>query len=84
VEDQRILANIGSMGKSRVVPRRRKIPKSLDKDCLEVFNRNWNKLCPYCLFPVSFDEFKTPEEEKEFNISGLCALCQDDIHRGVR
>lgn len=84
MEDQRRLVTLGSMGKVRVTPKRRKIPKSLDSEALKIFDRNWSIICEYCFYPVSMDDFKTPESLKEYNISGLCALCQDDIHNGVR
>ena len=65
----------------RVLQIRRKIPKSLDEDCLKLLDKNWNIICQYCFYPVSLSDFKSTKEKKEFSQSGYCARCQDDVHK---
>ena len=35
--------------------------------------------CPLCKRKVNKDEFRDELSHKEFKISGLCQLCQDEI-----
>ena len=35
--------------------------------------------CPLCKRKVNKDEFRDELSRKEFEISGLCQLCQDEI-----
>ena len=35
--------------------------------------------CPLCKHKVDKDEFRDELSRKEFEISGLCQACQDDI-----
>jgi hypothetical protein len=36
-------------------------------------------LCPLCGKPVDKDSFKDELSIREFNISGMCQACQDDV-----
>lgn len=36
-------------------------------------------ICPLCKRKVNKDEFRDELSRKEFEISGLCQTCQDDI-----
>ncbi len=35
--------------------------------------------CPFCKNPVVMDEFKDELSLREFQISGMCQTCQDEI-----
>lgn len=35
--------------------------------------------CPFCYRPVEMDKFRDELSKQEFEISGLCQSCQDDI-----
>jgi len=37
--------------------------------------------CPICKNPVSKSDFKDERSIKEYNISGMCQRCQDDIFK---
>ena len=36
-----------------------------------------NDRCPFCKKVIDFDSFKDALSRKEFDISGLCQICQD-------
>lgn len=36
-------------------------------------------ICPLCKCKVNKDEFRDELSRKEFEIAGLCQLCQDEI-----
>jgi len=38
-------------------------------------------LCPHCSNPVNNEDFRDKLSFKEYNISGLCQNCQDEIFR---
>lgn len=38
-----------------------------------------NGNCPFCHKPINMTTFKDALSVKEFGISGLCQLCQDDF-----
>lgn len=35
--------------------------------------------CPFCHMEVNYEDFRDELSKKEFNISGLCQKCQDEI-----
>jgi len=37
--------------------------------------------CPFCQKPVKESEFKDELSRKEFKISGICQVCQDDMFK---
>ena len=37
--------------------------------------------CPFCKKPVSNDSFRDALSLKEFRISGLCQVCQDEVFK---
>ena len=43
----------------------------------EVAGRIENKVCPMCGKPIS--KFKNELSEREYKISGMCQICQDDF-----
>lgn len=45
----------------------------------EEVDRVEEDLCPTCGTPVDEDQFRDQESRREFEISGLCQECQDDI-----
>jgi hypothetical protein len=57
---------------------RRRIPKH---EGLEVvrFGIRINEYCEYCGSPAGWDTFKTNQNRIEYNLSGHCQRCQDDI-----
>jgi len=46
---------------------------------LETVSLNWSIVCEYCFFPV--EDFRDWKAKKEFNLSGCCQRCQDDLHK---
>ena len=36
-------------------------------------------ICPFCTNPISKDEFRDELSLKEYQISGLCQNCQDEM-----
>jgi len=41
-----------------------------------------NGICPICKNQVNIKEFKDELSKREFQISGLCMSCQEDIFKG--
>lgn len=39
-------------------------------------------VCAVCRGPVSLDSFRDELSKREFRISGLCQVCQDDVFGG--
>jgi hypothetical protein len=37
--------------------------------------------CPHCKKPINFESFKDKLSLKEFLISGLCRVCQDEVFK---
>lgn len=37
--------------------------------------------CPWCKRKIDMNEFKTPKNRKEFEISGLCQECQEGFFK---
>jgi len=35
--------------------------------------------CPFCGEPINMDDFKDETSRKEFEISGICQKCQDEM-----
>jgi hypothetical protein len=35
--------------------------------------------CPLCSRPVCMDDFKDDLSRQEYQISGMCAICQDEM-----
>ena len=35
--------------------------------------------CPFCLNPISMDDFEDDRSKKEYEISGLCQDCQNKM-----
>ncbi|PNX45642.1 MAG: hypothetical protein BV459_07980 [Thermoplasmata archaeon M11B2D] len=38
-----------------------------------------NKKCPTCGEEISQEEFRNDISKREYNISGMCQKCQDDV-----
>ena len=38
-----------------------------------------NNICPFFFFLININDFKNYISIKEYNISGLCQRCQDEI-----
>ena len=38
-----------------------------------------NNICPFCKKKININDFKNYISIKEYNISGLCQRCQDEI-----
>lgn len=45
----------------------------------QMFDNAAHGFCPFCGKPVSADSFRDELSRKEFSISGLCQVCQDDF-----
>jgi hypothetical protein len=37
--------------------------------------------CPFCGNSINMEDFKDELSKKEFKISGLCQVCQDDVFK---
>jgi hypothetical protein len=37
--------------------------------------------CPVCALPIDQEKFRDQLSRKEFTISGICQICQDDIFK---
>jgi hypothetical protein len=37
--------------------------------------------CPFCKKPINPAEFKDDSSRKEFGVSGLCQVCQDEVYK---
>ena len=40
-----------------------------------------SRKCPFCKNVINMKDFKDELSKKEFKISGLCQVCQDDIFK---
>jgi hypothetical protein len=38
-------------------------------------------MCPFCQKPVTIEDFRDDLSRREFQISGMCQSCQDDIFK---
>lgn len=45
----------------------------------EIFDKKKNGICPFCGKDVKIEELRDDKSRKEFDISGLCQSCQDDV-----
>ena len=55
-----------------------RIPKN-ENFCLVKFGMRIDSICEYCGCRAGWDTFKSAESRKEFNTSGLCQKCQDEM-----
>lgn len=56
----------------------RRIPKHEGLEIVR-FGVRIDAHCEYCGSPSGWDTFKTQANLKEFNISGYCQKCQDEV-----
>lgn len=45
----------------------------------EMFENKKNGICPFCGKDVKIEELRDNKSREEFQISGLCQSCQDDV-----
>ena len=47
----------------------------------EMFKRKDEGLCPFCGREVNMDDFRDDLSRHEFELSGLCQMCQDEFFK---
>lgn len=57
---------------------RRRIPKYEGMEVVK-FGIRIDTYCDFCGSPAGWDTFKLPTNRKEFNTSGMCQICQDEV-----
>lgn len=60
---------------------RRRIPKHEGLEVVK-FGIKINAICEYCGSPAGWDTFRSTQNRREYNFSGYCQKCQDEV-RGI-